>query len=116
MRATIIQARETSEEDIQFVQRLIKENPGLHRKDLSIELSTIWNWRDATGRLKDMACRSYMLTLHKQGRIILPPPLRAPTKRKKNFSRVTHSKAPIVSSLKELLPLQVKNHAQRTWL
>ncbi len=63
MKATIIQGRETSEVDIQFVQKLIKENPDFHRKGLSIELSKIWNWRDATGRLKDMACRSFMLTL-----------------------------------------------------
>ena len=61
---TIIQGRETSEEDIDFVRKLIKENPGLHRKGLSIDLAKHWNWRDVNGQLKDMACRSFMLKLH----------------------------------------------------
>ncbi len=109
MKATIvIQDRETSEEDIQFIRRFIKERPGLHRTGLSVELAKHWNWRDATGGLKDMACRSFMLKLHRQGRIVVPAPLHPPIIRKKNFSKVPHSKVPIVCSLKELLPLQIK--------
>ena len=58
---TFIQGRKTSEEEIEFVQRFIKENADLHRKALSIKLAKLWNWQDANGRLKDMACRSFML-------------------------------------------------------
>ncbi len=109
MKATIfIQGRETSEEDIEFVRRLIKENPGLHRKSLSVKLAKLWNWRDACGQLKDMACRSFMLKLHRQGRIVLPAPLHPPIIRKKSFPEEPHSKTPIVCFLKELLPLQIK--------
>lgn len=105
---TFIQGRETSEEDIEFVQKLIKENPELHRKGLSIDLAKLWNWRDVNGQLKDMACRSFMLKLHRQGRIVLPMPLRPPIIRKKTFSSIPHSNVPIICFLKELQPLQIK--------
>ena len=109
MKATIfIQGRETSEEDIEFVRRLIKENPGLHRKGLSVKLAKLWNWRDISGQLKDMACRSFMLKLHRHVRIELPAPLHPPISRKKSFPEEPHSKIPIVCYLKELLPLQTK--------
>lgn len=104
----IIQGRKTTAEDISFVQQLIRENPSWHRKRLSVELATIWNWRDNTGRLKDMACRTFMLKLHRQGIIALPPPLRAPTHRKKTTVKISHSKDPIVCSLKEVLPLDIQ--------
>ncbi len=109
MKATIfIQGRETSEEDIWFVRRLINDNPGLHRKGLSVKLAKLWNWRDARWQLKDMACRSFMLKLHRQGRIVLPASLRPPVVRKKSFPEVPHSKLPIACFLQELLPLQIK--------
>jgi hypothetical protein len=109
MKATIfIQGRETSIEDIEFVRRLIKENPDLHRKGLSVKLAKHWDWRAASGQLKDMACRSFMLKLHRQGRIVLPTPLRPPISRKKSFPKQPHSKVPIVCFLKELLPLHIK--------
>lgn len=109
MKATIfIQGRKTSEQEIEFVQRFIKENADLHRKALSIKLAKLWNWQDANGRLKDMACRSFMLKLHRQGRIELPAALRAPIIRKKNFAEIAHSNEPIVCFFKELLPLEVK--------
>lgn len=104
----IIQGRETTAEDIDFVRRLIKENPSWHRKRLSVELATIWNWRDNTGRLKDMACRTFMLKLHRQATIVLPPPLRAQAQRNKTTAKVQHSKDPISCSLKKVLPLDIQ--------
>ncbi len=95
MESTIfIQGREISEDDICFVQRLINENPGLHRKGLSVKLAELWNWRDACGQLKDMACRSFMLKLHRRKRIVLPSPLRPPIIRNKSFPEQPHSKIP----------------------
>lgn len=92
--AMIIQGRETNEEEIHFVKQFIQKNPNLHRTALSKELATLWDWRDHTGRLKDMACRTFMLKLHRQGHIILPPPRRPAVKRKSCFLEVPHSKAP----------------------
>ena len=105
---TVIQGRETGEEDIESVRRLIKENPDLHRTGLSVQLAKLWNWRDANGQLKDMACRSFLLKLHRRGRIVLPASLRPPIIRKKSFPKIPHSKVPVVCFLKELLPLHIK--------
>ena len=104
----IIQGRKTNEEEIQFVQQFIQQRPDLHRTALSKELAEVWDWRDRSGRLKDMACRAFMLKLHKQGRIVLPPLRRSAPKRKKSFVEVPHSIAPITCSLDEILPLQIK--------
>ena len=104
----IIQGRETSAEDIKFVQQLIQRHPDLHRKDLSKKLAKEWDWRDHSGRLKDMACRTFMLKLHRQGHIILPPPRRPAVKRKTSCIKVPHSKDPIACSLKEVLPLHIR--------
>ncbi len=90
------------------MQRPINENPYLHRKGLSVKLAELWNWRDACGQLKDMACRSFMLKLHRRKRIVLPSPLRPPIIRNKSFPEQPHSKIPIACYLKELPPLQTK--------
>jgi len=109
MKATmIIQGRKTSEKDIQFVQQIIREHPNLHRTALSKEVAKAWNWRDHSGRLKDMACRTFMLKLHKQGRIVLPPRRRLAPKRKKSVLAVPHSKVPVACFFKEILPLRIE--------
>jgi len=104
----IIQSRKTSKEEIQFVQKFIQKHPNLHRTALSKELAKVWNWRDRSGRLKDMACRTFMLKLHRQGRIILPPPRRPAVERKSCFLEVPHLKAPIACSLTDVLPLRIE--------
>lgn len=71
-KTTIIQGRETTETDIQFIRELIESNPSWNRTRLSRELCDLWNWRDIGGRLKDMACRSFLLKLEQRGRINLP--------------------------------------------
>ncbi|MBT4253711.1 MAG: DUF4338 domain-containing protein [Candidatus Marinimicrobia bacterium] len=104
----VIQGREITDEDIQFVLHFIGENPSWHRKKLSIELAKIWNWRDSSGQLKDMACRTFMLKLHRQGHIVLPAPLRPPTQRKKTSVKISHSTNPVFCSLKEILPVHIE--------
>lgn len=104
---TIIQGRKITEEDLQFVRQFIKNNPTWHRKKLSIELAKLWDWKDHSGQLKDMACRTFMLKLHRQGHIVLPPPKRAPTQRKKHSEKIYHSTSPIAGSLNKVLPAQI---------
>lgn len=104
----IIQGRKTSDEEIRFVQEFIDKRPNLHRRALSIELAEKWDWRDHSGRLKDMACRTFMLKLHRRGLIVLPPPRRAAVTRKHSFAEIPHSKIPIVCSLKGVLPLRIE--------
>jgi hypothetical protein len=68
----LIQGRLISPEDIEQIRALMIENPKWHRTRLSIEICRRWNWIDATGRLKDMACRTLLLKLDRRGLIHLP--------------------------------------------
>ena len=56
----IIQGREVSPEDIEFIREMIKANPSWGRTRLSRELALLWNWRAGNGQLKDMA--NFLLT------------------------------------------------------
>jgi hypothetical protein len=64
--------REIADSDIEFIRRLIAENPGASRRDLSKKLCEAWNWRQPNGALRDMVCRGLMLQLHRAGHIELP--------------------------------------------
>jgi hypothetical protein len=46
------------------------------RTTISRHLCEQWNWRQPNGQLKDMACRSLLLTLESKGEIELPPRLK----------------------------------------
>jgi hypothetical protein len=59
--------------DIEFIRRLIINNPGDSRRRLSEKLCEAWNWRQSNGSLRAMVCRSMMLQLHRAGHIELPP-------------------------------------------
>jgi hypothetical protein len=48
-------------------------HPDWHRTALSRHLCQVWDWRDGTGRLKDMAARTLLLKLQARGLIELPP-------------------------------------------
>ena len=57
--------REIRQADVEFLRELIARNPGLHRKALSQEVCRQWNWVQPNGHLRDMACRTLMLRLHR---------------------------------------------------
>ena len=105
----IIQGRETSEEDIELIHALIRSNPTWGRTDLSKELCRLWKWEDASGRIKDMAARSFLLKLEGRGLVTLPP-------RKYNYrgryrrqgKSPLYSKDPITGSLGDLKPVRVE--------
>ena len=68
----VVQGRELSAEDIGQMQRLLGEHPDWGRSRLSQELCRRWDWRNANGRLKDMAARTLLLKLERSGHIQLP--------------------------------------------
>jgi len=109
-----IQGRLIHPEDIEHIQALLRDNPGWHRTRLSRELCREWNWVDAIGRLKDMACRTLLLKLHRRGSITLPPRAGASVnhRRSKAFQFVLHDATPITSSLKRLRPIRLV-HAEK---
>ena len=104
-----VQGRTLSQEDIQSIRRLIRDNPGWSRWKLSRELCDIWDWRNARGQLKDMACRTLLLKLNERQYITLPPPVRPSPNRKgqRNIPEIEHCSEPISGSLANLQPIQL---------
>ena len=104
----IIQGRTTTSSDINLVRSLIAENPDWNRTKISQELCLRWNWRNAKGRIKDMACRSFLLKLEKKGLIVLPEANNSSGVRKNQNSILDHRITPINASLRELQPITVR--------
>lgn len=69
---SILQARPFGAAQLAEIQALLMPSPQPSRYQLSRQLATLWNWRTASGQLKDMAARSLLLKLHEQGWIGLP--------------------------------------------
>ncbi len=107
----IIQGRVVLESNIEEVRALLVSHPAWSRWKLSRYLSEKWNWRNARGQLKDMACRSFLLKLEQRGYIKLPQRRCASPNPMSNKSRliapVLHSTQAIESGLKSLQPLSV---------
>lgn len=101
---------EITNELIDFIRQTISDNPGIRRSKLSVKLCEAWNWRDSTGRTKDMSCRDLLASLDKSGRITLPPPLFTPRRRgdSKGVKHFIHNETPIAVKLRELRPLNVE--------
>jgi len=68
-----VQGRTLTGDDLAWLQALIEQHPAWHRTALSQYLCEVWNWRNAAGRLKDMAARTLLLKLQARGLIGLPP-------------------------------------------
>ena len=69
----VMQGREVSGADIGLIRGLLAAQPAWGRTRLSEELCRRWDWRNAQGRLKDMAARTLLLKLERAGHIRLPP-------------------------------------------
>ncbi len=117
-KTTIIQGREMAHSDIELVRQLISTNPTWGRTRLSKELCMLWNWKNAGGRLKDMACRSLLLKLQKRELVTLPAPKKKTNNDKRNSSirLVLHNTLPVQASLKDLSPIQIKPVEDRSEL
>ena len=69
----LVPGRRVRPEEVGWLRDWIHAHPQWSRKRLARELCQPWQWRDACGRLKDFAARSFLLKLEAQGRITLPP-------------------------------------------
>ena len=107
-KTTVIQGRETTPEDIEIIRELIESNPSWHRTRLSRELCARWNWRDASGRMKDMACRSFLLKLEERELLTLSPRRRPPRgAHTGSIPHVPHATDPVATELGRLRPVRV---------
>jgi hypothetical protein len=71
--ALVCQGREVSPAELSWLQEWVHEHRSWSRKRLARELCLHWDWRTATGQVKDFAARTFLLKLERQGLVSLPP-------------------------------------------
>lgn len=104
-----IQGRNLIQENIEWIRGLITDHPDWHRSRLSQEICMAWNWANASGQLKDMACRTMLLKLERLGHITLPPPRSVGVGNAiRHVPSVPHSTNNIVCTLHDLTPLRIE--------
>ena len=108
--ASIIQGRLIGPAELQAVRDLLVAHPDWSQFRLSRELCGLWDWRTATGQLKDMAARSLLLKLEARGLVQLPA-RRCPSPNRMRHKRIrllVHRTEPITDPLEALQPLEVQ--------
>jgi hypothetical protein len=114
---TIMQGRPFGAEQLAAIQDLLERHPESSRYELSRRLATLWNWRTASGQLKDMAARTLLLKLQEQGWIKLPERRRGSPTRSGRAAAETPlallDETRFEGSLASLLPLRIEELSQR---
>ena len=105
----VIQGRNIGGGELGLIQDLMAEHRDWGRTRLSEELCRCWNWRNAQGRIKDMAARTLLLKLERRGCIELPPRQRPSSNqfRNRHVPLVEPAAEPIHGTLCDLQPLTV---------
>lgn len=106
----MVQGRKLDPEDILQIRRLIADNPDWSRRRLSEVLCSEWDWRNGSGRLKDMATRTLLVKLDARGLIQLPARRRVPSNRMatRHAQRRLWDSTPITGTLRDLEPLTLR--------
>ena len=109
-RELVIQGRALRPEDVALIRDWLDAHPDSNRTRLSRELCAAWDWRNAAGRLKDMACRSLLLKLEARGQIRLPPRRTASVNglRNRQACPIDHDQSAIEGPLQSLRPVRVQ--------
>jgi len=106
----VVQGREVDEEKVRWLSGWIAEHAHWSRRKLAGELCVLWDWRDGSGRAKDLAARSFLLKMEERGWIVLPP-LREVFRRPRAGIRLSAS-IPQEASLEVV---QAGTEAHRRW-
>lgn len=105
------QGKVFTEEDIDFIKRLILDNADDSRRSLSKKLCKAWDWVQPNGVLRDMVCRGFMLHLESSGYIKLPPRRFTPNNpfvNRTKPAKVEIDQSPIEVPLSEIQPLAIR--------
>lgn len=97
-------------QQIDFIRRLIHNNPHDSRRQLSYKLCDAWHWFQPNGTRRDMVCRSFLLALERKGCIILPEKRCTPHNPlaiRHPPPRIDADQSPVRASLRDLLPVQI---------
>jgi hypothetical protein len=105
----VLQGREVGSAELTQIRTLIGTQPSWSRYRLSRELCQLWDWRTATGQVKDMAARTLLGKLHERGLVELPARRCASPNRMrhKRVVAVYSAQDAIRANLAELQPLEV---------
>lgn len=114
----IIQGRYIGKTEIEQVRGIIADHGQWSRRRISEHLAGLWEWRSASGQLKDMAARTLLLKLEERGWITLPARRRAPSNRMKGKAKMQGEEtgelfarqdiAEVHCAVPELLPLSIE--------
>ena len=106
--------RDFHAEEIAEIRRLIAEDPGRTRAELSRLTCRALEWLKADGGLKDMSARVAMLRMHDDGLIELPPPrCKRPDQRVRISSR-SDPGPPLDKPARALTPLALRRVCQKS--
>lgn len=97
--------------DIEFINKVIADNPTISRRALSQKLCRAWDWVQPNGALRDMVCRGFLLTLERSGHIKLPPPKcfpKNPLVHRSHPKKVPVDKTPLCTTVSNLKPLEIR--------
>ena len=105
-----VQGRDLAAADIEGIRGLIAQNPAWSRRRLSEALAGQWDWRNGSGRLKDMAARSLLVKLEARGLIVLPPRRQTPSNRMtvRRLVSPDWDETPVAGTLADAGPLGVR--------
>jgi hypothetical protein len=111
----VLQGRPIGAAELAQVRGLLAAHPEASRYWLSRELCRVWNWRDPKGQIKDMAARALLGKLHERGWVCLPAKrCDSPNRmRHRKVATLEHPRDPIIESLAELRPLEIRELSQR---
>jgi hypothetical protein len=105
------QGKTATTQEVEFINKLIAENPHDSRWKLSRKLCEAWNWVQPNGHLRDMVCRGFMLRLDEAGYIKLPPRKRIPNNplaQRTRPPKIEIEQVPLVGTLKEIQPIDIR--------
>ncbi len=105
----VIHGRLITTAEVAEVRQLIADHPEWTRTQLSMEVCARWQWRNAKGQLRDIACRTVLLRLHRAGILVLPPGRNSSynERRHRRITDVPHEIAPLAGTLADHTPLSL---------
>lgn len=106
----MVQGRQLETSDIFRIRQLMAENPSWSRRRLSEVIAQEWDWRNGSGRFKDMAARTMLLKLEALGLIQLPPRRRMPPNRMAagRIPRQNWDQSAVTGALRQLGPITIQ--------
>lgn len=103
-----IQGRIVTDNDIKTIQSIISFHPNWHRTRISQELCELWDWKNDIGQLKDIAARSLLRRLDREGIIQLPAPVQSANNIYRYRTKVTKPEYSFIKEkLSALQPIQI---------